>query len=229
MATGLAEAGADVVIVSRNEDELKSTAQDISESTGSRAVYVTADLSQRGEPQRVIERARELVGPIDILVNNAGSYVVQTIEEITDEAWDSTIELNLTVAMALTRAVVPDMSERLWGRIINISSCVAFRGRAGRTAYAVSKTGLNGLTRASARDLGKFGITVNAIAPGFFPSDLSARIVSEEVRDQYINRAVLGRAGKPDELLGAALLFASDAGSFITGQTLVVDGGLLLG
>jgi NAD(P)-dependent dehydrogenase (short-subunit alcohol dehydrogenase family) len=229
MATGLAEAGADVVIVSRSEDELKSTAEEIGERTKSRVAYVAADLSQRGEPQRVVDRAHELAGPIDILVNNAGSYLIQTIDEITDEAWDSTIELNLTVSMALTRAVIPKMSERRWGRIINISSSVAFRGRAGRTAYAASKTGLNGLTRANARDLGKFGITVNAIAPGFFPSDLSARIVSEEVRNQYINRAALGRAGIPDELLGAALLFASDAGSFITGQTLVVDGGLLLG
>jgi NAD(P)-dependent dehydrogenase (short-subunit alcohol dehydrogenase family) len=176
----------------------------------------------------VVDEARRLVGPIDILVNNAGSNNVQRVESVTDEAWDGVLALNVTAAMATTRAVAADFRSRGWGRVLNISSIGALRPLEGRISYASSKAAMIGLTRSCAVDLGRFGVTVNAIAPGFFSTELTAKH-SESVRSEYIERSALHRLGNMDELLGPVLMFVSEAGAYITGQTLVVDGGWLLG
>jgi NAD(P)-dependent dehydrogenase (short-subunit alcohol dehydrogenase family) len=227
MARAFAEAGADIFICSRSQDELKSAAAAIGEGVTVRVEYMTADLAGPGQAQKLAEEALARLGRVDILVNNAGSNVPQAIDEITDEAWDRIIELNLSSAMRLTRALVPQMKSRRWGRIIHISSILGVGGLAGRSVYSSTKSALLGLTRSSAIDLGPFGITVNSIAPGPFLTDLPGKLLSEDEKRRFAERTALGRWGRPEELAGPALLLASEAGSYITGSTLVVDGGVV--
>src|SRR3954453_7269594 len=227
MATGFAQAGADVVISSRHEDELQATVREVRSGTTARIEYVVADMTRRDEASRLAAAAIERMSRVDILVNNAGSNLPQPIDQIRDEDWDRLVELNLSSCMALTRAVVPPMKERRWGRIIHISSIMGFASAGGRNAYSATKSALLGLARASANDLGPFGITVNCIAPGPFLTDLPVSLLSQEQRDEFARKTSLGRWGQPDELIGPALLLASEAGSYITGTSLIVDGGCL--
>jgi NAD(P)-dependent dehydrogenase (short-subunit alcohol dehydrogenase family) len=167
------------------------------------------------------------MGRVDVLVNNAGTNVPQAIDAIKDEDWNNVVEINLNSVMALTRALVPQMKERRWGRIIHISSVMAFLSKEGRNVYSTTKAALLGLARASALDLGPFGITVNCIAPGPFITDLPMNLLSDAEKKEFAEHTALGRWAKPEELVGPVLLLASDAGSYITGETLVVDGGFL--
>jgi NAD(P)-dependent dehydrogenase (short-subunit alcohol dehydrogenase family) len=228
MARGLAAAGADVLVSSRHEDELRPALDEILQGTGRRGAYVVADLSRRGEAERLARAALEQFGRVDILVNNAGTNVPQPIDNIRDAEWDMVLELNLSSVMALTRALVPQMKERRWGRVIHISSVMAFIAKAGRNAYCATKAALLGLARASALDLGPYGITVNCITPGPFLTDLPKRLLSEEEKREFAATTALGRWAEPAELVGAVLLLASEAGSFITGTALTVDGGITL-
>jgi NAD(P)-dependent dehydrogenase (short-subunit alcohol dehydrogenase family) len=225
MARGLAEAGADVLISSRHENELRAALDEILKDTGRRGRYVVADLSRREEAPRLAKTALELMGRVDILINNAGTNKPQPIDAITDEVWDQIVELNLSSVMALTRALVPQMRARRWGRVIHISSVMAYVSKEKRNVYSATKSALLGLARASALDLGGDGVTVNCIAPGPFLTELPASVLSEEERRVFAERTAVGRWGDPKELVGPALLLASDAGSYITGTTLIVDGG----
>ncbi len=227
MARGFAAAGADVVISSRNESELRSGLAEILQGTDRRGHYVVADLSRRAEADRLAKKALELAGRVDILVNNAGTNQPQPVDEITDEVWDRVLELNLSSVMALTRALVPQMKQRGWGRVIHISSVMAFHSKEKRNIYSATKSALVGFARANALDLGAFGVTVNCIAPGPFLTDLPMSLLSEAEKKAFGDHTALGRWGNPEELVGPCLLLASDAGSYITGTTLVVDGGFL--
>lgn len=227
IARGLAQAGADVLISSRTEPELRAAAAEIGQGTSIRTAFVVADMTRRDDVARLAERALAEMGRVDILINNAGSNIPQPIDEITDQAWDQILELNLTSCMALTRALVPQMKERRWGRIIHISSIMALASRSARNSYSATKAALVGMARASALDLGRFGITVNCLAPGPFETDLPNSLLSAEQKRSFADRTALGRWGQPNELAGPALLLASDAGSYITGSVLVVDGGTL--
>jgi NAD(P)-dependent dehydrogenase (short-subunit alcohol dehydrogenase family) len=228
MARGFALAGADVVISSRYEEELVAAAVEIRAGTSVRVTHVVADMTHRDHVRRLADAALAAMGRVDILVNNAGSNKPQPTEQIVDEDWDGLVELNLSSCMALTRALVGPMKERRWGRIINVSSILGLTSAAGRSAYSATKSGLIGLTRAGANDLGSFGITVNCLAPGPFLTDLPASLLTDEQQAVFAQRTILGRWAKPEELIGPALLLASEAGSFITGATLVVDGGVLV-
>jgi NAD(P)-dependent dehydrogenase (short-subunit alcohol dehydrogenase family) len=227
MARGLAEAGADIIISSRHEGELRSALDEILPSRDRRGAFIVADMQRRSDVDRLAKTALATFGRIDILVNNAGSNVPQAIDEITDETWDRIMELNLNSVMSLTRALVPGMKSRRWGRIIHISSVMGFVSKAGRNAYSATKSALLGLARASALDLGGYNITVNCIAPGPFLTDLPGHLLSDEEKKKFAQLTALGRWADPKELVGPVLLLASDAGSYITGQALVVDGGWL--
>jgi NAD(P)-dependent dehydrogenase (short-subunit alcohol dehydrogenase family) len=227
MARGFSAAGADVLISSRHQEELEHTAAEISKETGGRVAWAVSDQTRRVEADTLVRAVIQKFGRVDILVNNAGSNTPQPIDQITDEAWDRIVELNLNSCMALSRAVVSDMKKRNWGRIIHISSIMGLASKAGRDSYSATKSALIGLARAMALDLGRQGITVNCIAPGPFLTDLPGKMLSAEEKKGFADRTAVGRWGEPNELAGPALLLASDAGSYITGTCLVVDGGTL--
>ena len=227
MARVLAEAGADIVISSRHEDELRAALDDILRGTGRRGAYVVADMSKREDVTRLARAALEKMGRVDILVNNAGTNKPQPIDAVTDADWDNVMEINLSSVMALTRALAPQMKERRWGRVIHISSIMGTVSKEGRNVYSATKSALMGLARASALDLGPYGITVNCLAPGPFLTDLPASVLSDAEKKVFADRTAVGRWGDPKELMGPALLLASEAGSYISGETLVVDGGYL--
>lgn len=227
MARGFVEAGADVVLASRSEGELQSALKEVLQGTDRKGRYFVADLSKRDAAGTLAKQTLDAMGRVDILVNNAGTNKPEAIDAISDETWDNVLELNLSSVMALTRACVPDMKKRKWGRIIHISSIMAFVSKEKRNIYSATKAALLGLSRASALDLGEHGITVNCLAPGPFLTDLPMSVLSDAEKKVFSDRTAIGRWGDPKELVGPALLLASDAGSYITGQTLVVDGGYL--
>lgn len=225
MARGLAQAGADVAICSRHSDELEIARAALASETGRRVEAIVADMTNRADVKRLAEDATRRLGKIDILVNNAGTNIPQATDAITDETWDHLIELNLTSVMALTRALVPGMKERKWGRVVHISSMMATISKEKRDTYSATKAALIGMARASALELGPYNVTVNCIAPGPFLTELPASLLSQAERDEWSRITALNRWGRPDELVGPLLLLASDAGSYITGQSILVDGG----
>lgn len=227
IAEGFAAAGANLFLCARNEGPLKEAAEAIRAQYGARVEWLAADMAARADVERTARTALETLGRVDILVNNAGWNVPQAIDEIRDEDWSYLVELNLTSVMAMTRALAPQMKERRWGRVIHISSIMGLGSTAKRNAYSATKAALIGLCRASALDLGRFGVTVNCIAPGPIATEMPMSILSKEQQESFAARTALGRWARPEELAGPALLLASEAGSYITGTCLVVDGGLL--
>ena len=227
MARGLAESGADVVIASRHENELKIALDEILTGTGRRGAYLVADMASRDDVKKLARFALEKMGKVDILVNNAGMNAPQPIDAITDETWDKVVEVNLTSVMGLTREIVPQMKSRRWGRVVHISSVLGQVSKEKRNAYSATKSALMGLARASALDLGPFNVTVNCIAPGPFLTDLPMSILSDAEKQVFAERTALGRWAQPRELVGPVLMLCSDAGGYITGQTIFVDGGWL--
>jgi len=228
MARGLAEAGADVVITARHEDELQAALKEILDGTGRRGAYLVADMADRPAVERLGKDAIAKFGRVDVLINNAGTNRPEPIDQIQDANWDAVLEINLSSLMVLSRAVVPQMKERRWGRIVHISSILGFLSKGGRAAYSTTKSALLGLARGMAIDLGPYAITVNCIAPGPFLTDLPMSLLSEAEKQGFADHTALGRWGQPDELVGAALLLSTEAGRYITGQTIVVDGGFIV-
>jgi len=227
MAQGFLDAGAAVAICSRHKDDLEDACRKLQTPEPARLKPFVADLSVREETLDLAASVLGHFGRVDILVNNAGTNLPEPIDAVTDANWDLTLELNLTSAMALMRALVPQMKDRRWGRIIHISSVMGLASKAGRNSYSASKAALIGLAKANALDLAPWNITVNCIAPGPFLSELTARVLNPEQRKIAADRTALKRWGDPSELVGPALLLASDAGSYMTGSVLLVDGGLM--
>jgi len=227
IASGFARAGAELFLCSRKEEELRTAAEEIRAQTGARVEYAVADMAKRDDVGRLAALAVERFGKIDVLVNNAGWNIPQPIDEIRDEDWDYLLELNITSCMALARALVPGMKERRWGRVIHISSIMGLASTPARTAYSAPKAALIGMAKASALELGPFGITVNCIAPGPVATEMPMSILSKPQQDALAGRTAMNRWARPDELIGPALLLATEAGSYVTGTVLVVDGGAL--
>ena len=226
MARGFAEAGADVVIASRTESELKAAAEAIGAKT--RVAWFVADLSRRDEAVRLAREAQGAFGRVDILVNNAGSNNPQPVEQIRDEDWDRLVELNLGAGMALTRALAPGDARKPLGpdHPHRLDHGLRLDGRpGGLLGHQGGPDGFDPSQRHRTRR--PTAITVNCLAPGPFLTDLPAAVFTEEQRAAIAARTVLGRWADPDELVGPALLLASEAGRYITGTTLVVDGGFL--
>lgn len=226
MAAGLASAGADVLLASRNADEAEAAAKQIAEDFGHKAVGVAADVTQPDQVAAMTERALSDFGRIDILINNAGVNIRGPIDELSYEEFQKVQEINVNGVWLCAKAVVPHMKERKSGRIINLASTLGLVGLENRTPYTSSKGAVVQMTRALGLELAEWNITVNAICPGPFLTPMNVPIKDDEQTKKFIVGAVaLGRWGEMHEIQGAAIYLASDAASFVTGTTLTVDGG----
>ena len=230
MAEALGEQGATLVLSSRKQAELDMAVAHLA-ARGIEATAIAADLSQEAQIVPLVEEALRRLGQIDILVNNAGASWGAPAEDYPLEAWDKVMNLNVRSIFLVSQAVGKlSMIPRRYGRIVNISSIAGLLGNPPGTmqtiAYNTSKGALINFTRTLAGEWGRYGITVNSIAPGFFPSKMTKGVLDTFGADQLAKDAPLGRIGDDEDLKGAVVLFASDAGKHITGQTLAVDGGV---
>ena len=224
-AQALATAGAEVVLVGRRESELLETAKRIEANNG-RAFALPADLQQREQLPALAQTATAFTGSIDIVINAAGVNFRQPAEEVTPESWDSTLNLNLSVPFFLAQAFAAPMRERGWGRIINMASLQSARAFTNGIAYGASKGGVAQLTRAMAEAWSADGIGCNAIAPGFFPTELTAPVFEQsELSGKLAQQTAIGRNGELADLDGITVFLASEASNYITGQIIYVDGG----
>lgn len=225
IARALAGVGASVVCVARREPALAETVREI-EGAGGRAAAVAGDLSDHHRLDRVAAAMAEPFGAPDILVNAAGINLREPAEAVTPESWDRTLSLNLSTPFFLARALVPAMREKGSGRIINIASLQSERAFPNSMPYGASKGGVAQLTRAMAEAWSADGITCNAIAPGFFPTELTAAVFDDaEAVERNARQTAIGRNGRLEDLHGAAIFLAASASDYITGQILYVDGG----
>lgn len=226
IAKAFAEAGARVILVARDRAKLKSVADAIQRS-GQRADVEVIDLANERDVVSAIERIKGNYGSPDILVNNAGSMPRMPLLESTSDAWDEAYNVNVKSVYILCREVSRTMIDRGWGRIVNVTSYTAVVGRDNLQAYSSSKAALAGLTRSLACELGVHGITVNNISPGLFMTDMAVSFKDNPTAlNKYRGLIALARPGEPREIAGAALFLASDAGSYVTGTTIDVDGGV---
>lgn len=225
MATALGLAGASVVLLARRETELAAAADRLGQSR-IKADYLCADLASADGAREGAERAQARAGHIDILVNAAGINLRQPFAEVTPQAWQQQLALHLGAPFFLTQALAPAMRERGWGRIINLASLQSYRAFADSAPYGAGKGGVLQLTRAIAQAWSPHGITCNAIGPGFFPTALTAPVFNDpQLSQRHAVQTCIGRNGALEDLYGVTLFLASDASAYITGQTIMVDGG----
>lgn len=226
-ARALASQGADVAVIARRYEKLTALCKDI-EAMGRKALPVKCDVTKEDDVEKAVSEVIEQFGKIDILVNNAGVAAGDGIENLSEEDWDKVLDTNLKGVYLFSKHVVPYMEEKKYGKIINTASMWGVVGNAAMpaTAYHASKGGVVNLTKALAGELAKYNITVNAIGPGFFESEMTKDIVYNEGFKAYLNsRCPMKRLGQPGELDGIIIYLASDASSYTTGQTICVDGG----
>jgi 3-oxoacyl-[acyl-carrier protein] reductase len=224
IAESLAKAGARVAVVGRNADRAHEAAAALSPEARGYA----CDLGDTAAVAGLIESVERDFGAIDILVNNAGLNRDNLLMRLKDEDWDVVIDANLRGAFATMRAATRGMMKRRWGRIINISSVVGRTGQAGQVNYAASKAGLIGMTRALAREVASRGITVNAVAPGYIETPMTA-VLDEKQREVMMVQIPLGRPGTDLEIAQSVAFLASDGAAYITGHVLDVNGGMFMG
>ncbi|MDE2121170.1 MAG: SDR family oxidoreductase [Betaproteobacteria bacterium] len=225
LAQALARAGARVVLLARREAQLEATLRSI-ERDGGQAAVLACDLLDPDVFGDLAQRAAHAFGDVEILIQSAGINPRVPALQTTPEIWERTLRLNLTVPFLLAQCLVPPMQRRGWGRIVNIASLQSVRAFPDSIAYGASKGGVVQLTRAMAEAWSAHGVLCNAIAPGYTPTELTASITAQpEVVAQLATRTMVGRNGTPEDLYGVMLLLVSGAGSFITGQTIFVDGG----
>jgi 3-oxoacyl-[acyl-carrier protein] reductase len=223
----LAAGGAKVIVNYRgNEAAARAVVQQV-EAGGGEAIAVQADVRRPAEAEALIGAAIQAFGRVDILVNNAGTTRDTLIVRMSEEEWDVVVDTNLKGAFNCIKAVSRPMMRQRYGRIVNITSVAGLAGNAGQANYASAKAGLVGLTKTVAKELGSRGITCNAVAPGYVPTDLTADLPAELVK-VMVERTPLGRAGTPEDMAAAAAFFVSDEAGFVTGQVLAVDGGLAI-
>jgi 3-oxoacyl-[acyl-carrier protein] reductase len=223
IAETLHRAGARVAIVGRDA----AAAESVASALGDRAAGFACDVTSAAAIEAALGAAERALGPIDILVNNAGVTRDNILLRLTEEDWDAVLDANLRAAFHTMRLVMKGMMKRRSGRIINITSIVGLTGNKGQANYAASKAGLIGLTKSVAKEYASRGVLVNCVAPGFIETDMT-RALPEEARAALLEDIALGRLGRPDDVAGAVLFLASELAGYITGQTLVVDGGMVI-
>ncbi|MEM1046987.1 MAG: SDR family oxidoreductase [Pseudomonadota bacterium] len=220
IAQGLSDAGADIILVGRREAPLREA---LESRTGS---VIPVDLAAPAGIEKLTNQLRMADLAPDILVNAAGVNLRQPAADITPDSWDQTLTINLKIPFFLSQALVGDMASRGWGRILNIASLQSERAFENGLAYGASKGGVAQLTRAMAETWSGSGINANAIAPGFFPTDLTSAVFGDKERaEKLANQTAIGRNGELDDLVGPAVFLASPASDYVTGQVLYVDGG----
>jgi NAD(P)-dependent dehydrogenase (short-subunit alcohol dehydrogenase family) len=225
MARTLAGAGAQVLLLARREAELAAATQPLIES-GAQAQWLGADLADTAALPATAARAEALLGGVDILVNAAGVNLREPFADVSPASWQRQLALHLGAPFFLTQALAPGMKARGWGRIVNIASLQSWRAFAHSAPYGAGKGGIVQLTRAIAQEWSPHGITCNAIGPGFFPTALTAPVFADAtLAGRHAAQTCIGRNGTLQDLTGVTLFFCSDASAYITGQTLMVDGG----
>ena len=226
IAIKFAAAGADVVCVSRTVENAEKVAGEV-KASGRRAWAVSVDVADSVAVSGAAERILTEAGRVDILVNNAGITRDGLLLRMSDSDWDTVMNTNLKGAFSFTKAFTRAFLKQRYGRILNISSIIGLIGNAGQANYAASKAALIGFTKSCAKELGSRGITVNAIAPGFIETDMTAAL-DEKARAALLERIPLNALGQPDDIAEAALYLAGPGGRYVTGQVLTVDGGMVM-
>ena len=222
-AVAFAKEGATVIITGRKKETAEIVAENIKNEFGVDAYGFGLDLS--GDIKGVWKEIEKNVGKVDILVNNAGITKDTLFIRMKEEDWNAVIETNLTGTFKITQLAVKGMIKKRWGRIINITSVVGFTGNVGQVNYSTTKAGLVGFTKSLAKELAPRNITVNAVAPGFIETDMTD-VIPADIKENYLNQIPLNRFGKPEDVANAVLFLASEKASYITGETIHVNGGM---
>lgn len=226
MSEALAEAGADVAIASRTLSDCQQAAEEIAAVTGRCAAAFQADVTSAADIERLKTEIESSFGPIDILVNNAGINIRGAIGDLRESDWDAVMDANVKGPFLCSKAFGAGMAERGWGRVINLGSIMSVISLAGRSPYASSKAAIIGLTKTLALEWATQGVTVNAICPGPFATEMNRQLLNDPAKyKDFVSRIPMGRWGDLHEIAGAAVFLASDAAAFVTGSSLFVDGG----
>lgn len=227
VALRLAQCGAKIAVNYAGNQAAAEEVKQMIEANGGEAILVQADISSAESVDTMVASVMEAFGRIDILVNNAGITRDTLLMRMKESDWDAVIQTNLTGVFYVTKAVAKIMMKQRAGKIVNMSSVVGLMGNAGQANYAAAKAGVIGFTKSMARELAGRNITVNAIAPGFIATDMTA-VLSDKVKEDLATKIPLGRMGEADDIANAILFLVSDSASYITGQTLNVDGGMVM-
>ncbi len=227
VAIALAKAGAKVVINYAGNVIAAQEVEQVITNAGGQAILVQGDVSDAGAVEAMVKQTMDTYGRIDILINNAGITRDNLLMRMKEEDWDMVMNTNLKGIFHCTKAASRIMMKQRSGKIINMTSVVGVMGNAGQSNYAAAKAGVIGFTKSMAKELSSRGITVNAIAPGFISTDMTA-VLSDQVKTELATKVPLGRLGAPEDVAAAVLFLASDTANYITGQTLHVDGGMVM-